>query len=205
MVTKIIFILSFLFSGKSSFSKLGYFPFTNAVDFGTPATSVSYDFDTRGTEYVTENLGCDKQAITTYGKNAYGNKIEYVYYFYNGFHVNKNDTLSGLYLVTVSHFGNKDLTSDDNVVEVFVEEYAASFGIPIVKKHGRIQSDRRVLDFVNSPKSTILLMDGTWWIFDKNKNAVALRFPTREHIKMGHVSQIIYKKKYNIDWTFCED
>lgn len=197
-----LLILSLFASSNSIFSKNEVWPFTQTVDFGI--TSNSFLSQISGKKYVIDSNSCGKIFVTVNdGVDVYGSSVKIIYSFYNVSIISNGTKISGLYQVEVIYSNDTDLTSDDNVVEFHVRDFANLFGIKYSEKRGNLVSNYNLVDDNGIFAGGILLIDNVWFVANKNGNVVVLNFPTKEHIRMGQKSRIIYKQKYNIDWK-CE-
>lgn len=199
----IAFLVLFI-SFNSEFSKQTISPFSSTVDFGISPKVLLSDLMTNNDQIKTETLSCNKMSITTFMKDSYNSKVEIVYYFFNGMVMNGKDKITGLYQIDVIYSKNKDLTSDDNISEVYVQEYIDLFKIKAKKKNGHFVSNTDIMNDSGKPKSGIMFVDWVWWIFGNDGTAVSIDFPTRDHIKMGQKSIISYKQKFDINFK-CEE
>lgn len=197
-----LLILSLLsFSSNSVFSKNEVWPFTKTVDFGMSINSFLAQLN--HTNYSIDSNSCKKIVTMLDGVDVYGTPVQVVYSFYNYTMTSNNTKIFGLYQVDVIYSSNSDLTSDDNVVEFHVVDFAKLFGVKYSKKNGNLVSNYNLMNDKGNPSGGIVLIDGVWFVFGKNGNVVILNFPTKEHIRMGQKSRLTYKQKYSIDWK-CE-
>ena len=197
-----IFLL-LLFSINSEFSKQTVWPFSSTVDFGiSPKALVSTL--SNSSDVKLETLPCNKMAITTFMKDSYNSPVEIVYYFFNGNVTDGKTKITGLYQIDVIYSNNKDLTSDDNISEVYVQEFVDLFKIKAKKKNGNFVSNYNIMNDSGKPTGGIMLIDWVWWIFGNDGTAVSIDFPTRDHIKMGQKSILSYKQKFSINFK-CDE
>lgn len=199
----LLLILSlFASSTNSIFSKNEVWPFTKTVDFGMSVNSFLSQLTNQ--TYSIDSNSCKKIFVTMNdGKDAYGTPVQIIYSFYNDTTISNKTKIFGLYQVEVIYSNNKDLTSDDNVVEVHVEDFANLFNVKYSKKRGELVSNYNLMNDQANPTGGIFSVDWVWFIVAKNGNIVTLNFPTKERIRMGQKSRLIYKWKYSIDWK-CE-
>lgn len=203
MIFNFLFTLLFSFFSSSIFSQNQVYPFTKTIDFGTPLDIFLLSLESSNKKHQTESFSCDRVAVTVFQKDVYDSVVEIVYYFYNGQKQDQGVTISGLYQITLDYSHYYDLTSDDNIVEYYVLEFADLFGIQVKKKNGKIVENKELFNDGQNPKNGIVNLDGTWWLFGRNGNVASLRFPTREHIKQGQKSRFLFKQKFSINWS-CE-
>lgn len=198
----LLLILSLIsFSSKSNLSKNEVWPFTATVDFGI---SVNSFLSQLTIPYSVDSNSCKKTFVNVVdGKDVYGTPVQIVYSFFNDTVVSNNTKIFGLYQVEVIYSNNTDLTSDDNIVEFHVVDFANLFNVKYSKKNGNLVSNYNLLNDKANPSGGIFSVDTVWFVVGNNGNVVILNFPTKEHIRMGQKSRITYKKKYSIDWT-CE-
>lgn len=199
----LLLILSFIsFSAKSNFSKNEVWPFTTTVDFGISTNSFLSQLS--NTKYSIDSNSCGKIFVTLNdGVDIYNTPVQIVYSFLNDTIISNNTKIFGLYQVEVVYSNNTDLTSDDNVVELHVRDFANLFGVRYTEKNGELVSNYNLMNDKANPSGGVFSVDNVWFVIGKNENVVILNFPTKEHIRMGHKSRITYKKKYSIDWK-CE-
>lgn len=197
-----LLILSLLsFSSNSVFSKNEVWPFTKTVDFGMSINSFLAQLN--HTNYSIDSNSCKKIVTMLDGVDVYGTPVQVVYSFYNYTMTSNNTKIFGLYQVDVIYSSNSDLTSDDNVVEFHVVDFAKLFGVKYFEKNGHLVSNYNLMNDKANPSGGIFSVDNVWFVIGKNGNVVILNFPTKEHIRMGQKSRITYRTKYSIDWN-CE-
>lgn len=200
MILNLLFVFLFSTFSKSQFFENHFYPFTKTVDFGTPSNLFLLSLSAAHKNYEIDSFSCDRIAVTVFEKDVY-DSFEVVYYFYNGHKEDRGVLISGLYQITVDYRNNLDLTLDDKIDEYYALEFADILSVEVKKKNGKIVENREILNDRQNPKNGIVNLDGTWWVFDKNGNVVSLRFPSREHIKQGQKSRIMFKQKFSIDWS----
>lgn len=197
-----LLILSLISATSNSiFSKNEVWPFTKTVDFGISFNSFLSQLSI---PYSVDSNSCKKKFVTVNdGVDIYGTPVTVIYSFYNDTLTSNKTKIFGLYQVEVIYSNNTDLTSDDNVVEFHVIDYANLFGVKYSQKKGNLVSNYNVMNDHANPSGGIFSVDNVWFVIAENGNIVVLNFPTKERIRMGQKSRTIYKKKYSIDWK-CE-
>jgi hypothetical protein len=155
-------------------------------------------------KYSIDSNSCGKIFVTLNdGVDIYNTPVRIVYSFLNDTIISNNTKIFGLYQVDVIYSNNTDLTSDDDVVEFHVRDFANLFGVRYTEKNGELVSNYNLMNDKTNPSGGVFSVDNVWFVIGKNENVVILNFPTKEHIRMGQKSRITYKKKYSIDWK-CE-